>query len=78
MSIAGLSLPNSSTPHDEESSVLAMRDADGDADADGHDELVTGGGGMTRDQAWNLYTSHFLSTWNVRGYEFAVVGVSVW
>ncbi len=29
--------------------------------------------GMTRSQAVNLYTSHFLSTWNVRTYEFAAV-----
>ena len=29
---------------------------------------------MTRSQAWNLYTSHFLSTWNMRMYEFAAVG----
>ena len=29
--------------------------------------------GMTRSQAWNLYTSHFLSTWNARTYEFAAV-----
>jgi iron-regulated transporter 1 len=29
--------------------------------------------GMTNSQAYNLYTSHFLSTWNVRTYEFAVV-----
>ncbi|KIN01949.1 hypothetical protein OIDMADRAFT_161651 [Oidiodendron maius Zn] len=28
---------------------------------------------MTRSQAWNLYTSHFLSTWNARTYEFAAV-----
>jgi iron-regulated transporter 1 len=30
--------------------------------------------GMTKSQAFNLYTSHFLSTWNVRTYEFAAVG----
>jgi iron-regulated transporter 1 len=29
--------------------------------------------GMARSQAFNLYTSHFLSTWNVRTYEFAAV-----
>jgi iron-regulated transporter 1 len=29
--------------------------------------------GMTRSQAFNLYTTHFLSTWNVRSYEFAAV-----
>lgn len=29
--------------------------------------------GMTRSQAVNLYTTHFLSTWNVRTYEFAAV-----
>jgi iron-regulated transporter 1 len=31
--------------------------------------------GLTRSQAFNLYTSHFLSTWNVRTYEFAAVCV---
>ena len=35
----------------------------------------TGNMGMTRSQAFNLYTSHFLSTWNVRTYEFAAVSV---
>ncbi|TVY93896.1 Solute carrier family 40 member [Lachnellula willkommii] len=29
--------------------------------------------GMTRSQAWNLYVSHFLSTWNIRTYEFAAI-----
>jgi iron-regulated transporter 1 len=29
--------------------------------------------GMTRSQAFNLYTSHLLSTWNIRSYEFAAV-----
>jgi len=29
--------------------------------------------GMTRSQAFSLYASHFLSTWNVRTYEFAAV-----
>ncbi|OIW29133.1 hypothetical protein CONLIGDRAFT_599002 [Coniochaeta ligniaria NRRL 30616] len=28
---------------------------------------------LTRGQAWNLYVSHALSTWNARGYEFAVI-----
>ncbi|KAG4432221.1 hypothetical protein IFR05_012302, partial [Cadophora sp. M221] len=28
---------------------------------------------MSRSQAYNLYTSHFLSTWNVRTYEFAAI-----
>jgi solute carrier family 40 (iron-regulated transporter), member 1 len=28
---------------------------------------------MTRSQAFNLYTSHLLSTWNIRTYEFAAV-----
>ena len=35
----------------------------------------TGANGMTRSQAHNLYTSHFLSTWNVRTYEFAAVSI---
>lgn len=30
-------------------------------------------GCMSRSQAWNLYVSHFLSTWNMRTYEFAAV-----
>jgi len=29
--------------------------------------------GLTRAQAMGLYVSHFLSTWNVRTYEFAAV-----
>ncbi|PBP27372.1 putative solute carrier family 40 (iron-regulated transporter) [Diplocarpon rosae] len=29
--------------------------------------------GMSKSQAYNLYTSHFLSTWNVRTYEFAAI-----
>ena len=28
---------------------------------------------LIRLQAWNLYTSHLLSTWNARAYEFAAV-----
>lgn len=28
---------------------------------------------LTRSQAWGLYVSHFLSTWNARTYEFAAV-----
>lgn len=31
---------------------------------------------ITRSQAFNLYTSHFLSTWNIRTYEFATVSIS--
>lgn len=27
---------------------------------------------LTRSQAWNLYISHAFSTWNARGYEFAI------
>ncbi len=30
---------------------------------------------ITRSQAYNIYTSHFLSTWNIRTYEFAAVGI---
>ncbi|KAI5862711.1 hypothetical protein GGS23DRAFT_571444 [Durotheca rogersii] len=29
--------------------------------------------GLARSQAWNLYLSHALSTWNARGYEFATI-----
>ncbi|CZR60910.1 related to ferroportin 1 [Phialocephala subalpina] len=28
---------------------------------------------ITKSQAYNLYTSHFLSTWNIRTYEFAAI-----
>jgi hypothetical protein len=28
---------------------------------------------LSRKQLWGLYFSHFLSTWNARGYEFAAV-----
>lgn len=31
--------------------------------------------GLSRSQAWNLYLSHALSTWNARGYEFAAVSL---
>lgn len=30
---------------------------------------------LTKGQSWNLYLSHFLSTWNARGYEFAAVSI---
>lgn len=30
---------------------------------------------LTELGAWNLYISHALSTWNVRTYEFAAVGI---
>jgi len=30
-------------------------------------------GNITKSQALNLYTSHLLSTWNARTYEFAAV-----
>ncbi|KAH8148556.1 uncharacterized protein LAJ45_07267 [Morchella importuna] len=28
---------------------------------------------LTKRQSWSLYLSHFLSTWNARGYEFAAI-----
>jgi hypothetical protein len=37
-------------------------------------EQVIEPNGMSRSQAFNLYTSHLLSTWNIRQYEFAAVG----
>ncbi|KXJ91986.1 hypothetical protein Micbo1qcDRAFT_58857 [Microdochium bolleyi] len=40
--------------------------------SDGHSEQGHSGG-LTRRQAWNLYLSHALSTWNARGYEFGAV-----
>jgi hypothetical protein len=30
---------------------------------------------LTKRQSWSLYLSHFLSTWNARGYEFAAVKI---
>lgn len=41
------------------------------ADADDNENTVSGS--MTRAQVWNLYTTHILSTWNARTYEFAAV-----
>ncbi|KAI9730582.1 MAG: hypothetical protein M1834_005823 [Cirrosporium novae-zelandiae] len=38
---------------------------------DVHNEADTSS--LSRGQAWNLYTSHFLSTWNARTYEFAAI-----
>lgn len=38
------------------------------------DEVVYEQELMSKTQAWNLYASHFLSTWNMRMYEFAAVG----
>lgn len=38
-----------------------------------NDILQDGVRGMAPAQAWNLYVSHALSTWNVRTYEFAAV-----
>jgi hypothetical protein len=42
-------------------------------DADADDIENTASGSMTRAQVWNLYTTHILSTWNARTYEFAAV-----
>jgi iron-regulated transporter 1 len=39
----------------------------GDADRERHAR------GLSREQAWSLFLSHFLSTWNGRCYEFAAV-----
>lgn len=41
----------------------------GSTDNDGEEVL------LTKRQLWSLYLSHFLSTWNARGYEFAAVRV---
>ncbi|KAA6409009.1 MAG: hypothetical protein FRX48_07353 [Lasallia pustulata] len=38
-----------------------------------NDILQDGVRGMAPAQAWNLYVSHALSTWNVRTYEFAAI-----
>lgn len=58
----------------------ATNDGDDEVENGPASPLVLGGNeehesrsGMTRSQAFNLYTSHFLSTWNVRTYEFAAV-----
>ena len=42
-------------------------------DPPSNEVLQDGVHGMTPAQAWNLYVSHALSTWNVRTYEFAAV-----
>ncbi|KAH8158354.1 hypothetical protein CIB48_g9888 [Xylaria polymorpha] len=38
-----------------------------------HETVVDARPGLTRAQAFNLYISHAFSTWNARGYEFAVI-----
>lgn len=43
-----------------------------DDDDDGDDENIVSGP-MTKAQVWNLYTTHILSTWNARSFEFAAV-----
>lgn len=56
-------------PPSENSSQDLPANAETEADPSTELELI-----MTKSQAWNLYTSHFLSTWNMRLYEFAAVG----
>ncbi len=53
----------------EHASYLSSLSSDADAD----DIENTASGSMTRAQVWNLYTTHILSTWNARTYEFAAV-----
>ena len=56
----------------EEVEVLQVAESgDTDVAPSGIDRIVNEG--MTRRQALNLYTSHLLSTWNARTYEFAAV-----
>ncbi|KAJ8111591.1 hypothetical protein ONZ43_g5584 [Nemania bipapillata] len=38
-----------------------------------HEIVIDAQPGLTRAQAFNLYLSHALSTWNARGYEFAAI-----
>ncbi|KAI1352279.1 Ferroportin1-domain-containing protein [Xylaria sp. FL0043] len=51
---------------ESEDETIALGDENGDAQ-----EYVRPG--LTRAQAFNLYLSHALSTWNARGYEFAAI-----
>lgn len=53
----------------------ANQAADNEDDNDGLEAISrsAASSGMTTTQAWNLYTSHFLSAWNARTYEFAAV-----
>lgn len=46
---------------------------DSDSDRDSNDEQ----NGIERGLLWRLYTSHFLSTWNMRSYEFTVVRINL-
>ena len=50
----------SATARDSASNALSPAEAQGSAV-------------LSRRQLWGLYLSHFLSTWNARGYEFAAV-----
>jgi iron-regulated transporter 1 len=60
--------------HEEEEETVLLNSRSGsedelvgDADRERH------AGGLSREQAWSLFLSHFLSTWNGRCYEFAAV-----
>lgn len=58
---------------DEESESLLPATGTEDASDFNDIEDSSMGYSLSRSQAWNLYTSHMLSTWNARTYEFAAV-----
>jgi hypothetical protein len=47
--------------------------SDSDSDTANNDEQND----IERGLLWRLYTSHFLSTWNMRSYEFTVVRTTI-
>lgn len=57
---------NNFTLHEDEDS--SANDAQ---ETESHENEVV----LTKRQSWSLYISHFLSTWNARGYEFAAVKI---
>lgn len=57
--------------HQEDDDSLELEILDGPVSS--NETLQDGMIAMTPAQAWNLYVSHALSTWNARTYEFAAV-----
>lgn len=57
----------------EDESYLNLLSAGNDDDDDDDSEIMTDRI-ISKAQVWDLYTTHILSTWTARTYEFAAVG----
>lgn len=63
-----------SSPSSHEAQALLVAEDHDQVNLGLDDEsLATAASSMTRSQAISLYTSHLLSTWNARTYEFSAV-----